>query len=62
MYLTANEREVKVMRYAVMVGGVIANKFDTIEEAKAYLEEIRNSFLAMVHPQDTMFIKEIEIK
>jgi hypothetical protein len=26
------------------------------------LEEIRHSFLAMVHPEDTMFIKEIEIK
>lgn len=47
------------MKYAVMVGGVVANKFATLAEAEAYLDEVRHSFLAMVHPRDTMFIREI---
>lgn len=45
--------------YAVMVGGMMDSKYDTIEAAEARLEEVRHSFLALVHPQDTMFIKKI---
>lgn len=50
------------MKYAVMVGGMVDSKFDTKEKAEARLEEVRHSFMALVHPKDTMFIKEIEIK
>ena len=45
--------------YNVMVGGSVVGTYKTKEEASVRLEEVKNSFLAMVHPRDTMFIKKI---
>lgn len=46
------------MSYVVMVGGMEQGKYNTKAEAEKRLAEVQNSFLAMVHPKDTMFIKE----
>lgn len=45
--------------YKVMVGGMVAGTYNSKEEANNRLNEIKNSFLAIVHPIDTMFIKKI---
>lgn len=47
-------------RYEVMVAGTVAGTYNTREEAEARLNEVKNSFFAMVHPKDTMFIKEVK--
>lgn len=57
---TTKNKEDKGMRYEVMVAGTVAGTYNTREEAEARLDEVRNSFFAMVHPKDTMFIKEVK--
>ena len=57
---TTKNKEDKGMRYEVMVAGTVAGTYNTREEAEARLNEVRNSFFAMVHPKDTMFIKEVK--
>ena len=47
-------------KYNVMVAGTVIGTYNNREEAEARLEEVKHSFLAMVHPRDTMFIKEVE--
>jgi hypothetical protein len=47
-----------MMKYTVMVAGTKEGTYKTREEAEKRLNEVKNSFLAMVHPKDTMFIKE----
>ena len=57
---TTKNKEDKGMRYEVMVAGTVAGTYNTREEAEARLNEVKNSFFAMVHPKDTMFIKEVK--
>ena len=45
--------------YRVMVGGNVKSVHATREEAENQLHLWRNSWLAMVHPIDTMFVKEV---
>jgi hypothetical protein len=45
-------------KYNVMVAGTVVGTYNTREEAEARLAEVKKSFLAMVHPKNTMFIKE----
>lgn len=57
---TKNKEDKDMMKYEVMVAGTIAGTYNTREEAEARLNEVKNSFFAMVHPRDTMFIKEVK--
>ena len=50
------------MKYEVVVGGTVIGRYDTKTEAEQRLYEVRHSYLAMVHPQDCMFIREREVK
>jgi len=47
-------------KYEVIVAGTTIAKCDTREDAEQALALARRSFLAMVHAQDTFYIKEIE--
>lgn len=47
-------------RYEVIVAGTTVNTYNTKKEAEERLNEIKNSFLAMVHPIDCMYIKEVK--
>lgn len=47
-------------KYTVMIGGTVESTYNTKEEAEKRLAEIKNSFYALVHPVDTMYIKVIE--
>ena len=47
-------------RFEVIVAGTIIAKCETREDAEQALALARRSFLAMAHPQDSFFIKEIE--
>jgi hypothetical protein len=47
------------MRYEVIVAGTIHSVHNTKAEAELQLDLIRNSFLAMVHPKDSFYIKEV---
>lgn len=44
--------------FKVIVAGTVVGTYNTRKEAEARLNEVRNSYLAMVHPTDTMFISE----
>lgn len=46
--------------YRVIVSGCVYARCETREEAERKLDDARNSFLAMVHPRDCFFIKEVE--
>ena len=46
------------MKYDVIVAGSVINTFKTKEEAEKYLEQVRNSWLSLVHPQEVFRIKE----
>lgn len=48
--------------YEVVVAGTTIGKYKTREEAEQALALARRSFLAMVHAQDTFYIKEVEKK
>lgn len=45
-------------KFEVVVAGTIIGVYNTHEEAEERLFEARNSFLAMVHPQDVFRIIE----
>lgn len=45
-------------KFEVYVAGSLVGKYETREEAEARLNEVRHSFLAMVHPQEVFYIKE----
>ncbi len=47
-------------KYLVKVGGTVLATYNTREEAEKRLFEVKNSFLALVHPIDCMFIKAVE--
>lgn len=47
------------MKYRVMVGGTVVGEYEDKDKAEVRLNEVRNSFYALVHPYDTMFIKEV---
>ena len=47
-------------RYEVKVAGTTIGTYTNREEAEKRLDDARHSFLAMVHPQDCFFIKEVE--
>lgn len=47
-------------KYNVMVAGTVVGTYKTREEAEERLDQVRHSYLAMVHPRDVMFIKEVE--
>ena len=44
-------------RYEVIIGGTVINVYETKEEAEKRLYEVKNSFYALVHPIDCMFIR-----
>ena len=46
--------------FNVIVSGVVVRQCETREEAEKELSLIRNSYLAMVHPRECMYIKEVE--
>jgi len=45
--------------FEVYVAGTLKGSFTTREEAEQLLTALRNSFLAMVHPRDVFYIKEV---
>ena len=45
-------------KFEVVVAGTIIGVYNTYEKAEERLFEARNSFLAMVHPQDVFRIIE----
>ena len=45
-------------KYEVCVAGSVVTRAETREEAESLLDEIRHSFLAMVHPVDAFYIRE----
>jgi len=47
------------MKYEIIVAGSVVTRVSTREEAEQLLEQARHSFLAMVHPIDTFYIREI---
>ena len=46
--------------FEVYVAGTLQGTFETREEAERLLNALRNSFLAMVHPRDVFYIKEVK--
>lgn len=48
------------MKYEVIIAGTVIGTYNTIEEANKRLDEARHSFLAMVHPKDCFYVKEIK--
>lgn len=48
--------------FEVVVAGTTIAKYNNREAAEEALALARRSFLAMVHAQDTFYIKEIEKK
>ena len=48
------------MMYEVMVSGSVAGRYEDRASAEARLEEVRHSYLALVHPVDCMFIREVK--
>ena len=48
------------MTYNVIVAGTVVGKYNTKKDAEKRLEEVKNSFLAMVHPTDAFYIKKID--
>lgn len=44
--------------YEVIVAGTVLFTCKEKDEAEKKLSEIKNSFLAMVHPVDTFYIRE----
>lgn len=60
MYLQGKEkRGDKKMMYEVVVAGSVIGRYNSKEEAENRLEEAKNSFLALVHPVDVFYIKEV---
>lgn len=47
-------------KYNVIIAGTIVGSYETKEEAENRLNEIRHSYLAMVHPKNCMYIKKVE--
>ena len=45
-------------KYVVVISGTVESIHNTREEAEVRLAEIRNSFYALVHPVDCMYITE----
>lgn len=48
------------MKYEVIVAGTVIGIYNTYKEAEERLNEARHSFLAMVHPKDCFYVKEIK--
>ena len=48
------------MKYEVIVAGTVVATYDNKADAENRLYEVQHSFLAIVHPKGTMFIKEVE--
>ena len=46
------------MKYEVIIAGTVNATYENRKEAEQRLEELKNSFLAIVHPKDTFFIRE----
>jgi len=46
------------MKYEVVIAGTVVNTYDKKEDAEKRLHEIKNSFYALVHPIDCMYIRE----
>ena len=46
------------MRYEVIIAGTVNATYNTRTEAEKRIKEIKNSFYAMVHPIDTIYIRE----
>lgn len=45
-------------KYNVIVAGTVFGTYKTKEEAEKMLDEVKKSFLALIHPKDCMYIKE----
>ena len=48
------------MKYQVIVSGEVFATVKTKEEAEKLLHEACHSFLAMVHPQECFYIREVK--
>ena len=53
------KEEGKEMMYVAIVAGTEIGRYNTREEAEARIKEAKNSFLALVHPADVFYVKEI---
>ena len=47
------------MMYEVVVAGNVIGRYNSREEAENRLKEVKNSFLALVHPVDVFYIREV---
>lgn len=45
-------------RFEVVIAGTVESEYETREQAEKRLNEIKNSFYAMVHPVDCMWVRE----
>lgn len=55
-----SKKEADMKEYKVIIAGTVDSTHTTREEAEKRLNEIKHSFLAIVHPIDCMFIKEVD--
>lgn len=46
-------------KFEVVIAGTVINTYETREEAEDRLFEVKNSFLALVHPIDCFYIREV---
>ena len=47
-------------RYEIYVAGERLYSYNSREDAEKALNEAKNSFLALVHPKECFYIKEVE--
>lgn len=48
------------MKYEVIVGGTVIGTYESKVDAEKRLYEAQHSFLAIVHPVDCFYIKEVK--
>jgi hypothetical protein len=48
------------MRFEVMVAGSVHSVYNNRVDAENMVNALRNSFLAMVHPSESFYIREVE--
>ena len=46
-------------RFEAVVAGTVLGTYNTKAEAEARITEARASFLAMVHPRDAFYVREV---
>ena len=48
------------MKYEVIVGGTVVGTYENKVDAEKKLYEAQHSFLAMIHPVDCFYVKEVK--